>query len=92
MKFISASKLVTGSSDSNIYVWDISTSPPSTIATFYGHSGRVNCCDKLLNGNIVSGGDDNSIYVWNPANGNTVASKWFAHSTNILSIKVFHTE
>lgn len=91
IKFLTANTIVTGSSDKNLYVWDISSGTQSITATFSGHSANVNCCDKVLNGNVVSGGDDKALYIWNPANGNTVVSQPNAHSTNILCLKVYKT-
>lgn len=88
IKFLSSTKLVTGSSDSYLYVWDISSYTASKTATFSGHSDNVNCCDKLLNGNVISGGNDKALYIWNPANGNTITSQANAHSQNILCLKV----
>ena len=89
IRFLSTYKLVSGGSDTNLYVWDISSSIQSKTATFTGHSSDVNCCDKLLNGNVVSGGNDKTLYIWNPNNGNTVTSKSNAHSTSILCVKVY---
>ena len=88
IRFLSANIVVTGSSDSKLYVWDISSGTEIKKATFNGHTGSVNCCDKLLNGNVVSAGDDKNIYIWNPANGNSITSKSSAHSTKILCLKV----
>lgn len=70
-------------------MWDISSGSETKTATFTQHNGNVNCCDKLLNGNVVSGGSDNDLFIWNPANGNTVASKSDAHSSDILCLKVY---
>ena len=88
IKFLSSTKLVTGSSDKILYVWDISSIIALKTATFSGHSDQVNCCDKLLNGNVISGGNDKALYIWNPANGNTITSQPGAHSESILCLKV----
>ena len=88
IKFLSTNTIVSGGSDSKLYVWDISGATKSLIATFTGHSGDVNCCDKLLNGNVISGGNDKALYIWNPANGNMITSQPNAHSENILCLKV----
>lgn len=90
IKFLSAYTIVTGGSDNNLYVWDISSGTQSKTATFSGHTNSVNCCDKLSNGNVISGGSDKALYIWNPSTGNTVTSKSNAHSTSILCLKVYN--
>lgn len=56
-------RIVSGSSDKTIKVWNIRTNTPWSVQTLVGHSGTVRCLH--LEGNrLVSGSADNSIKVW----------------------------
>lgn len=58
--------LASGSSDTNIILWDVSDPiSPSKITTLSGHSDTVNSLAFSPNGNLLaSGSDDNSVIVW----------------------------
>ncbi|KAK6176507.1 hypothetical protein SNE40_014777 [Patella caerulea] len=57
------SRIVSGSSDKTIKVWNIRTNAPWSVQTLVGHSGTVRCLH--LDGNrLVSGSSDTTIKVW----------------------------
>ncbi|PIK50413.1 putative F-box/WD repeat-containing protein 7 [Apostichopus japonicus] len=56
-------RIVSGSSDKTIKVWNIRTNSPWSVQTLTGHSGTVRCLH--LEGNmLVSGSTDRTIKVW----------------------------
>ncbi|GAB6026209.1 hypothetical protein CHUAL_012419 [Chamberlinius hualienensis] len=56
-------RIVSGSSDKTIKMWDIRTNSPWAVLTLVGHSGTVRCLH--LEGNrLVSGSTDCTIKVW----------------------------
>ncbi|XP_072027090.1 uncharacterized protein [Amphiura filiformis] len=56
-------RIVSGSSDKSIKVWNIRTNSPWSVQTLVGHSGTVRCLH--LEGNrLVSGSTDRTIKVW----------------------------
>ncbi|XP_072177966.1 uncharacterized protein [Diadema setosum] len=56
-------RIVSGSSDKTIKVWNIRTNSPWSVQTLVGHSGTVRCLH--LEGNrLVSGSTDCTIKVW----------------------------
>ncbi|CAH1785081.1 unnamed protein product [Owenia fusiformis] len=56
-------RIVSGSSDKTIKVWNIRTNTPWLVQTLVGHSGTVRCLH--LEGNrLVSGSTDHTIKVW----------------------------
>lgn len=56
-------RIVSGSSDKTIKVWNIRTNSPWSVQTLVGHSGTVRCLH--LEGNrLVSGSTDRTIKVW----------------------------
>ncbi|XP_070558029.1 F-box/WD repeat-containing protein 7-like [Ptychodera flava] len=56
-------RIVSGSSDKTIKVWNIRTNTPWSVLTLVGHSGTVRCLH--LEGNrLVSGSTDANIKVW----------------------------
>ncbi|CAI9721996.1 Frepeat-containingbox/WD 1A-like [Octopus vulgaris] len=56
-------RIVSGSSDKTIRVWNIRTNAPWSVQTLVGHSGTVRCLH--LEGNrLVSGSSDKTIKVW----------------------------
>ncbi|KAK2192588.1 hypothetical protein NP493_26g03018 [Ridgeia piscesae] len=56
-------RIVSGSSDKTIKVWNIRTNSPWSVQTLVGHSGTVRCL--YLEGNrLVSGSTDTTIKVW----------------------------
>jgi len=57
------SKLITGSSDKTLVIWDAQSSQP--LQTLKGHNGAVNALSLNATGNLlVSGGADASVRVW----------------------------
>lgn len=79
--------MVTGGSDSSLYVWNIANSPPTNPVTFSSHTDVVLAVDILTSGYLVSGGNDMDLYVWSATLGSTYSSKISAHTGNILCIK-----
>ncbi|XP_040576258.1 uncharacterized protein [Lepeophtheirus salmonis] len=56
-------RIVSGSHDKTIRVWNIKTNSPWSVMTLSGHSGEVRCL--YLEGNrLVSGSADSTIKVW----------------------------
>lgn len=56
-------RIVSGSSDKTIKLWNIRTNSPWAVQTLVGHSGTVRCLH--LDGNrLVSGSTDRTIKVW----------------------------
>ena len=56
-------RIVSGSHDKTIKVWNVKTNSPWSVMTLAGHSGEVRCMH--LEGNrLVSGSTDLTIKVW----------------------------
>ncbi|CAG2220949.1 FBXW7 [Mytilus edulis] len=56
-------RIVSGSSDKTIKVWNIRTNAPWSVQTLVGHSGTVRCL-HLEGKRLVSGSTDKTIKVW----------------------------
>lgn len=56
-------RIVSGSHDKSIKVWNIRTNSPWSVMTLLGHSGSVRCL-HLLDNRLVSGSTDTTIKVW----------------------------
>ncbi|XP_033647348.1 F-box/WD repeat-containing protein 7-like [Asterias rubens] len=56
-------RIVSGSSDKTIKVWNIRTNSPWSVQTLVGHSGTVRCL-HLQGSQLVSGSTDHTIKVW----------------------------
>ncbi|XP_043193054.1 F-box/WD repeat-containing protein 7-like [Amphibalanus amphitrite] len=56
-------RIVSGSHDNSIKVWNIRTNSPWSVMTLLGHSGTVRCL-HLLENRLVSGSTDTTIKVW----------------------------
>jgi len=56
-------RIVSGSHDKTIKVWNIRTNSPWSVMTLVGHSGTVRCL-HLLGNRLVSGSTDSTIKVW----------------------------
>ncbi|XP_028398029.1 uncharacterized protein LOC114521707 [Dendronephthya gigantea] len=79
-------RIVSGSSDKTIKLWDISNTPSELMLTLEGHSGTVRCLD--LNGNrLVSGSTDRTIKVWDLS----FASYWAGASCKVTMVGHLHT-
>ncbi|XP_022245802.1 probable E3 ubiquitin ligase complex SCF subunit sconB [Limulus polyphemus] len=66
-------RIVSGSSDKTIKVWNIRTNSPWSVMTLVGHSGTVRCLH--LEGNrLVSGSSDCTIKVWDLSTQHTWSS------------------
>jgi F-box/WD-40 domain protein 7 len=64
-------RIVSGSHDKTIKVWDVRTNSPWSVMTLVGHSGTVRCIQLLGGGGeggsgprLVSGSSDRTIKVW----------------------------
>jgi WD40 repeat protein len=90
IKLLSATILVTGSSDKTLRVWNFqnATAPTTPIVSFTQHTGIVRCVWNLPNGNVVSGADDMALYVWVPMTAAVVASHPNAHSASVWCVRV----
>ncbi|XP_078676583.1 uncharacterized protein LOC144913645 isoform X2 [Branchiostoma floridae x Branchiostoma belcheri] len=85
-------RIVSGSSDKTIKVWNIRTNTPWSVLTLAGHSGTVRCLH--LEGNtLVSGATDRTIKVWDLS----MQSSWssiacrvtmIGHSDTVRCLKV----
>ncbi|XP_065830255.1 F-box/WD repeat-containing protein 7-like [Oscarella lobularis] len=62
------SKIVSGSSDKTIKVWDIHTNKPWSALTLAGHSATVRCLQLHGDKRLVSGSADQTIKVWDLTN------------------------
>ncbi|EDO39072.1 predicted protein, partial [Nematostella vectensis] len=79
-------RIVSGSSDKTIKVWDLSREDTSAVLTLAGHSGTVRCLN--LNGNrLVSGSVDRSIKVWDLS----FESYWSGASCKVTMVGHMHT-
>ncbi|XP_067682984.1 F-box/WD repeat-containing protein 7-like [Haliotis asinina] len=56
-------RIVSGSSDKTVKVWNIRTNAPWSVQTLVGHSGTVRCL-HLEGSRLVSGSSDKTIKVW----------------------------
>ncbi len=58
-----SSRIVSGSHDKTIRVWNIKTNSPWSVMTLAGHSGEVRCL-HLHGSRLASGSRDATIKVW----------------------------
>jgi WD40 repeat protein len=69
IKVIAAqNKLISGSNDSTIKIWDLSSSSPNEfklLRNIKEHNGAVNCLEILSTDEFISGSSDNTIRIWN---------------------------
>jgi WD40 repeat protein len=75
-------KLITGSKDDTIKIWDLHTH--SCIHTFKGHGGSVLCLHYNQE-YLVTGSSDSSIIVWSLLSG-TLQRRIWGHSESVLGI------
>ncbi|EAL61280.1 hypothetical protein DDB_G0292312 [Dictyostelium discoideum AX4] len=75
--------MCTGSVDSTVKVWDLSSKKGTNTQTFTGHSGSVTCI-KQRQYSVISGSDDCSVRVWDFEKG--VESNCLKTESPILSI------
>lgn len=59
-------KIITGSKDSTLYVWDSETYMCKKFLR--GHTEGIGCVDALLNGTIISISEKNDLRVWDTSN------------------------
>lgn len=62
MKQLSDGRLVSGSDDRTLKVWD--TTSWTCMKTLEGHTGDVYCVSQLFDGRLVSGSLDRTVKVW----------------------------
>jgi WD40 repeat protein len=61
---------VTGSTDTNIKVWDLRMKSNQNVLTFKEHSGPVNCLALSPDARwVASGGDDGALKIWDITSG-----------------------
>lgn len=63
-------RIVSGSDDNTLRVWDSATGRCLTVLE--GHTGSINCVTILKNGNLISGSFDSTIRVWDIATGTCI--------------------
>ncbi|KIJ50176.1 hypothetical protein M422DRAFT_160058, partial [Sphaerobolus stellatus SS14] len=80
------SKIVSGSSDKTIRVWDASTGA-EILPPLQGHNGLVLSVAFSQDGSkIVSGSDDNTIRVWDASTGAEILPPLQGHNDLVLSV------
>ena len=57
-------RIVSGSRDKTLRVWDVSEGGGNCLQTMRGHTGWVNCVGILPDGRVVSGSRDKTLKVW----------------------------
>jgi len=57
-------RIVSGSRDKSLKVWDVSEGGGNCLQTMRGHTGWVNCVRVLPDGRVVSGSRDKTLKVW----------------------------
>lgn len=62
MKIYSNNKLISGSRDKTIKIWNLNTFECEN--TLLGHTNDVLCLEFIPNGNLLSGSGDHSIRIW----------------------------
>ncbi|XP_065562942.1 F-box/WD repeat-containing protein 7-like isoform X2 [Artemia franciscana] len=97
------SRIVSGSHDKTIRVWDMRTNSPWSVITLCGHSGTVRCLhlldNRLISGStdrtikmdekkVVSGSYDRSVRVWNIKTGNC-EKILNGHEDHVLCVQFF---
>jgi len=78
-------RLVSGSSDNTLRVWDVQSG--RTLAILQGHSGVVNAVAVLPDGCLVSGSSDRTLRVWDVQSGRTLATLQ-GHSSWVKAVAV----
>ncbi|KAL0958024.1 hypothetical protein HGRIS_000200 [Hohenbuehelia grisea] len=79
-------RIVSGSSDHTIRVWDASTGSP-TMPPLEGHTLPVNSVAFSPDGaRIVSGSDDSTIRVWDASTGSPTMSPLKGHTSSVYSV------
>jgi WD40 repeat protein/serine/threonine protein kinase len=80
------SRLVTGSLDGTVKLWDAATG--AALATFAGHDGAVRSVALAGDGHtIVSGGDDGTLRLWDGATGVEVLVS-YTHGAAVRSVAI----
>ncbi|XP_066935422.1 F-box and WD repeat domain-containing 11-B-like [Clytia hemisphaerica] len=80
------SRIVSGSSDKTIRVWDLTSSSQDPVLHLVGHSGTVRCL-QLIGNRLVSGSTDTTIKVWDLS----VGSDWNMAGCRVTMIGHFDT-
>jgi WD40 repeat protein len=57
-------RLISGSWDNTIRIWDTSQQPPVVVKTLRGHRSYISCLLELSDGRILSGSYDKTIKAW----------------------------
>lgn len=79
-------RIVSGSSDKTIKVWNIRTNSPWSVMTLVGHSGTVRCL-HLEENRLVSGSTDRTIKVWDLS----TQESWSSIACKVTMIGHTHT-
>jgi WD40 repeat protein len=85
------SKIISGSRDKSIKVWDITDKKATqTFGIIDGHRGAVRSLVMSMDGRFIySGSDDKSIIVWNSKTGDIV-EKISGHKGKVLELELAH--
>jgi WD40 repeat protein len=79
-----SSHALTGSTDHNLYLWDLETGEP--IRTFEGHTDLIRVVAFSPDGQrVLSGGDDGEVILWNLEEGEILA-RFDAHDSGVNDI------
>eukprot|EP00118_Oscarella_pearsei_P004897 m.21743 g.21743 ORF g.21743 m.21743 type:complete len:730 (+) comp28214_c0_seq1:139-2328(+) len=81
-------KIVSGSSDKTIKVWDIHTNKPWSALTLAGHSATVRCLQLHGDSRLVSGSADQTIKVWDLTN---TGGDWSCAACRATMVGHLHT-
>lgn len=81
--------LATAGSDHLLWIWDLASG--RGLASFAGHTGRVDACAwSLGDSHLVSGGEDGKVMVWNAQLRSASRADVSAHSGDIKSCAISH--
>ncbi|NEP22897.1 hypothetical protein [Moorena sp. SIO3I6] len=79
-------KVISGSSDHTVKVWDLNTG--AEIRTLTGHTSPVNAVAVTPDGTrVISGASDNTVRVWNLATGKEIL-RFNGHSLPVVAVAV----
>lgn len=81
-------RILTGSFDYAMMLWDVSVTPPVILQRFEDHEGAVNAAAFLPDGKRgLSAGDDGAVWLWDLATGKLL-HRFNGHTAKILALVV----
>ena len=78
-------RLISGSGDKTIKIWDIETG--QCFQTLTGHTDWISCL-KIYQNWLISGSDDNTIKIWNLTTGQCLQT-FIGHTSSITCLKIY---